>query len=66
MEFTIETSNGYVKTISTIGGELNQVTEYTNDRNMARKFTEKKLKSLRARSFFKYYSMSILIEKIEA
>jgi len=64
MLYTIETSQGFVKAISTVGGELNKVTEYTNDRASAKTFTMKRIKDLRAKSFFKYYDMAIIITEV--
>jgi hypothetical protein len=64
MLYTIETSSGFVKAIKTLGGELNGIAEYTNDRSQAKTFTKKSLTALRARSFFKYYSMTIIIAEV--
>jgi hypothetical protein len=40
MLYTIETSSGFVKAIKTLGGELNGIAEYTNDRSQAKTFTK--------------------------
>ena len=61
MDYIIETSSGFVQSIKTLGGELCEVTAYTSDKAQARKFTKKSLKTLRALSFFRYYSMIIVI-----
>ena len=61
MEYIIETSQGFVQTVRLVGGELNDVTAYTNDRNSARRFTKKQLTKMCVRSFFRYYSMAIVI-----
>ncbi len=61
MEYIIETAQGFVQTISTVGGELNSVTAYTNDRELARRFTKKQFTKMCVRSFFRYHSMAIII-----
>ena len=63
MTYIIETAQGFVQTIRTIGGELNEAT-YTNDRTQARRFTKKSLTALRVRSFFRYHSMTIIIHEV--
>lgn len=64
MLYTIETSNGFVKAIKTLGGDLSSISEYTQDRTAAKTFTKKQLTALRARSFFKYYSMTVIIAEV--
>jgi len=64
MEYTIETSHGFVLAFRTICGELNEVTEYTDDITKAYRFSEKRLKALRARSFFRYHSMTVIIAAV--
>ena len=64
MEYTIETSHGFVLTFRTLSGELNEIVEYTNDITKAYRFSEKRLKALRARSFFRYHSMQVIIAAV--
>ena len=66
MEYIIETVNGYVATIGLIGGELNEVKTYTNDKAQARRFTKKQLTRMLVRSFFRYHSMAIVIIEADA
>lgn len=64
MEYIIETSNGFVQAISLLSGELNGVKEYTNDKAQARTFTKKSLAKMCVKSFFRYYSMTIIIHEV--
>lgn len=64
MEYIIETAQGFVQSISTVGGELNEVKAYTNDKTQARKFSKKSLTTLCVRSFFRYHSIKITITEV--
>ena len=63
MEYIIETAQGFVQAIRTVGGDLNEVTAYTNDRAQARKFSKKSLTAMRVKSFFRYHSMTIILHE---
>lgn len=65
MKYIINTSNGYVKSIKTIGGELNEVTEYTTNESEARSFTKKSLTSMLVKSFFRYHGIKITIVEVQ-
>lgn len=60
MRYTIETSQGFVQTIKTVGGEMHGAT-YTGDPSQARRFTKRQLSAMRVRFYFRYYHMTIII-----
>ena len=62
--FTVETAYGYVASIKTLCGELNVITEYTSNRDNAKLFSDKQIKSLRLKSFFRYRSTKIIIAEV--
>ena len=64
MHYTIETSLGFVKAYQTLCGEISQVTEYTSNRDSAKQLTQKQIKSLCLKRFFRYHSMAIIIAEV--